>query len=153
MREERTIYEERVYGFILRHWRERGMPPTFAEMLDGLGGTSRCGLARWVCGLEKKGYIKKEKGRARAIVFCPPVEERPRITDEFLSPEFNERAWDGVARVGLELLRQGYHINKVYECCSYSNGLFVKPLGHIDFVNIMEVIRGVCRRFVLRPPD
>lgn len=59
---------------ILVEWhKERGVFPTLAE-IDGEIGVGRSGVFRYLTQLEERGWIKRVKGRARAITLLHPVE-------------------------------------------------------------------------------
>lgn len=71
---ERTPMSPRqkdVYDFIQGFIFAEGYPPTFKEIGDGVGITSTNGVAVHIRGLERKGFLRRKKGGARALVLVP----------------------------------------------------------------------------------
>lgn len=54
-------------GFIRSYHAERGITPTFTEIMDELGLHSKAGVHRILTGLENRGVITRMPKRARAI--------------------------------------------------------------------------------------
>lgn len=69
-----TGNQSKIHKFIVRWQREKGYPPTQAEITHNLEfrniNTVRGHLAR----IEKKGYIRLNSGKARGIQVLPPAE-------------------------------------------------------------------------------
>ncbi|MEA1940593.1 MAG: transcriptional repressor LexA [Candidatus Caldatribacteriota bacterium] len=59
--------------------RERGYPPTVREIGKLVGVTSSATSYKYLNILEKKGYIKREEGKSRAIKLVPKTKEIPVI--------------------------------------------------------------------------
>jgi repressor LexA len=53
--------------FIARHVRTRGFPPTIRELLDEMGAVSTNWGAQVLHRLERKGYLVRMRGSARAL--------------------------------------------------------------------------------------
>jgi repressor LexA len=58
--------------YISNFVRENGIPPTYAEMADGLGIKSRGSTHRMVKSLCEAGYLKMIPGKFRTIQVCAP---------------------------------------------------------------------------------
>ena len=68
--------------FITEYAKEKGFPPSFEEMKEGLGLKSKSGVHRLIVALEERGHIIRSANRARSVEL---------VTDETfeadLSPE------------------------------------------------------------------
>lgn len=62
-----TAKEKIVYDLLREHIRKHGIAPTFEEMAELTGMKSKSGAFRCFNGLERKGWIMREPGRARSI--------------------------------------------------------------------------------------
>ena len=51
--------------------------PSFVEMRDALGLTSKSGIHRLISALEERGYIARIHGRARAISIVTKINAEP----------------------------------------------------------------------------
>lgn len=60
------------YELIKRYIAEKGVPPSFDEMKDGLGLKSKSGIHRIISSLEERGLIRRLHNRARAIEIIDP---------------------------------------------------------------------------------
>jgi len=83
--------------FVERYILEEGRPPSFQEVTEGIGLTSRGSVLRILRILDRKGYIKLPRGQRRAMEIVKP--------QSHLNPEYS-RGWrDAIATVkelGLE---------------------------------------------------
>jgi SOS-response transcriptional repressor LexA len=62
-----TARQSECLQFIETMLRERGIAPSFGEIIAALGLKSKAHVARLLSALEEKGYIRRMSGRARAI--------------------------------------------------------------------------------------
>ena len=63
-----TPQQSRLLAFITRYQRENdGVSPSFAEMCDGIGITSKSGIHRLLVSLETRGFVERLPYRDRAI--------------------------------------------------------------------------------------
>ena len=62
-----TQRQERIIEVIQETVRERGYPPTVREIGDAVGLTSSSSVHSQLANLERKGYIKKDPTKPRAI--------------------------------------------------------------------------------------
>lgn len=71
-----------LLAFLKAYHAANGIPPSFIEMRDALGLTSKSGVHRLVASLEERGYIRRMPNRARAIEIVPnprlPVDDAPQ---------------------------------------------------------------------------
>lgn len=67
-----TRQEKRLYDFIVAYNNEKGYPPSFQEMTDGVGLRSKSGIHRLIVALEERGKIARLRNRARSVV---PVDD------------------------------------------------------------------------------
>ena len=68
-----TYQEAALLAFIKQHLAENfGVGPSFDEMKDALGISSKSGVHRTLKALEEKGRIRRLFHRARAIEIVPP---------------------------------------------------------------------------------
>jgi repressor LexA len=58
---------------LLIYIQTRDLCPTFEEMMDALGLTSKASVQRVIKGLEERGYIRRLSMRARAIEVLRPI--------------------------------------------------------------------------------
>lgn len=65
---ELTPGRRRVLRAIERAIKRRGFPPTLQEICDDLGLNAKNGVIEHLEHLEREGWIKRERGSARAIV-------------------------------------------------------------------------------------
>lgn len=64
-----TPRQSELLGFIRSYSADKnGVSPTFDEMKDHLGLSSKSGISRMVAAMEERGAIRRLKNRARAIV-------------------------------------------------------------------------------------
>lgn len=63
-----TPRQEEVLDVIRRSIAERGFPPTLRELGAELGFTSTNAAHDHLCALERKGYIRRDGSKSRAIV-------------------------------------------------------------------------------------
>jgi repressor LexA len=73
-----THRQKDLYDFIDKTYRETGVSPSFAEMMEATGLKSKSGVHRLITGLEERGFIVRLHNRARAVV---PVSAMPRDGD------------------------------------------------------------------------
>ncbi len=84
--------QREVLNYIAACLDQRGIPPSFREIADALGIRSTNGVSDHIKALERKGYIKREKGgRARARAM--------RLTEK-ATGSFHEAATVAVPLVG-----------------------------------------------------
>jgi repressor LexA len=73
---ELTIKQERIFEFIKNKIKESGFPPTVREIGDKFNITVK-GAYDHVKAIEKKGYIRTEQNKSRAIVVLNRDDEVP----------------------------------------------------------------------------
>jgi repressor LexA len=77
-----TAKQRELYDFIAATIAEKGVAPSFGEMLAATGRTSKNNVHRLLTGLEERGYIRRIPVHARAIELLPAgeaVELRPEV--------------------------------------------------------------------------
>lgn len=62
---------QRCLDFIRDYILEKGRPPSFAEIGQALGVTSRGYIHRLICALEERGALVRLPGRSRSIRLLP----------------------------------------------------------------------------------
>lgn len=67
-----TRQEKKLYDFIVAYNNEKGIPPSFDEMKDGVGLRSKSGIHCLIVALEERGKIARLRNRARSVV---PVDD------------------------------------------------------------------------------
>lgn len=67
-----TRQQKQLYDFIVAYNNEKGYPPSFQEMTDGIGLRSKSGIHRLINALEERGKIARLRNRARSVV---PVDD------------------------------------------------------------------------------
>ena len=67
MEEELTGKQQLILDFIKKYIKKRGYPPSLRDICDFIGIKAPKNAAKHLEALEKKGYIEREPGRARAI--------------------------------------------------------------------------------------
>lgn len=74
--DELTPRQRRILGFITETARERGYPPTVREIGEAVGLTSSSSVHAQLANLERKGLLRKDPTKPRAIV-AEPASPRP----------------------------------------------------------------------------
>ena len=64
----------RILQFIRDYFAENSYPPSVREIADHVGLASTSSAHRQLCQLERKGYLKRNPTRARAITVRLPGE-------------------------------------------------------------------------------
>lgn len=59
--------QRELLSFIQQYTEEHGFPPSYEEMRAALKLSSLNGIAEMITALERKGYIRRQPGRSRAI--------------------------------------------------------------------------------------
>jgi repressor LexA len=63
---------------VIRHWLDRhGYPPSVREIGEAVGLTSTSSVAHQLRALERKGYLRRDPNRPRAVGVLPPDAEMP----------------------------------------------------------------------------
>jgi len=63
-----TCPQRRVLDFIISYSAETGgVPPSHAELIRGLGFSSKSSMSTYLKRLEERGFIRRARGRNRAI--------------------------------------------------------------------------------------
>ena len=65
--ERMTARQQRILEFIRRTVRERGYPPTVREIGEAVGLTSSSSVHAQIANLQRKGLLKKDPTKPRAI--------------------------------------------------------------------------------------
>lgn len=71
MNKNLTAKQKKVLELIYNSIKSSGFPPTLADLKEGLGVSSNQAVLNYLELLDKKGYIKREEGRARGIKILP----------------------------------------------------------------------------------
>ena len=77
MRKELTKRQQQVLDFIVDYTRDSGYPPTVREMADAFSMSSK-GAYDHLKAIEKKGYIRRDPAKPRAIELLDFVPKRTR---------------------------------------------------------------------------
>ena len=67
---------QRAYVFIASEYKRTGMSPTLQECAMALGMTSKSNMQETVSRLVKRGYLRRLRRRARAIVPLVPLKTK-----------------------------------------------------------------------------
>lgn len=77
-----TVTQAELLSFI-RYEAEAGRSPSFDEMRDAMGLSSKSGVSRLLSGLEERGYVQRLSNRARAITAIDaPASPPPRTLSD-----------------------------------------------------------------------
>ena len=68
-----TLKQQKIYSYLEKYTMDQGYPPTVREIGNSFGITAK-GAYDHLKALEKKGYIKCEKNRSRAIELLKPLD-------------------------------------------------------------------------------
>ena len=82
MKKSLTDRQEVAYAFIERYLETRRKPPTLQEITDAVGARSVNTAQKLVHALEQKGYVVREKGKARSLTLAHPPETAHRTSDD-----------------------------------------------------------------------
>jgi len=69
----------KTFQLIYEKIKERGYPPTVREICQEIGVTSSATAHKYLTVLEKRGYIRREKERSRAIKIMPRTKNLPVV--------------------------------------------------------------------------
>jgi len=78
-KEELSPQQQKTLQLIQKEIKERGYPPTVREICKAVGVTSSATAYKYLTILEKKGYIRREKERSRAIKLLPQTKKMPVV--------------------------------------------------------------------------
>ena len=110
-----TKRQEQTLDFIRRSISERGYPPTLREIGEHMGIRSTNGVNDHLRALERKGYLRREDMKSRALKLVDmnatikesvPENDAAPLTDESLSDELVEVQILGRVAAGLPLLAE-----------------------------------------------
>ncbi len=73
-----TVRQRRVLDTIVDAVQRRGYPPSMREIGEAVGLTSPSSVAHQLATLERKGWLRRDPNRPRAIEVTSPAEIRPR---------------------------------------------------------------------------
>lgn len=78
-----TVRQQRILEVIRTQVERRGYPPSIREIGDAVGLTSPSSVAHQLSTLERKGYLRRDPHRPRAIEVVDPAasQVRPEVTD------------------------------------------------------------------------
>lgn len=82
MKKGLTDRQEVAFAFIERYLETRHKPPTLQEITDAVGARSVNTAQKLVHALEQKGYVVREKGKARSLTLAHPPETGLRTSDD-----------------------------------------------------------------------
>ena len=72
-----TRKQNDLFRFIVSYFEQHGVSPSYDEMKDALGLSSKSGIHRLLEALEERGRIRRQPGLARAIVIQPSASVFP----------------------------------------------------------------------------
>jgi repressor LexA len=72
-----TKRQEQTLSFIRQSIEERGYPPTLREIGEHMGIKSTNGVNDHLRALERKGYLRREDMKSRALKLVPQADSRP----------------------------------------------------------------------------
>ena len=72
-----TRKQNELFRFIISYFEQHGVSPSYDEMKDALGLSSKSSIHRLLEALEERGRIRRQPGRARAIVIQPTASGFP----------------------------------------------------------------------------
>lgn len=64
---ELTDRQREVLEFIKQFIADKGYPPTYREISDGLGGINPAAMYQKIVALQKKGYLRNKPGEPRTL--------------------------------------------------------------------------------------
>ncbi len=73
-----TRKQNELFRYIAAYTEANGIAPSLDEMTDALGLSSKSGTHRLLVCLEERGWIRREKGLARALVIEDAAKARLR---------------------------------------------------------------------------
>ncbi len=79
MRPTLSPRQRQLLSFIEQYIQEHGFPPSYEEMRSALQVSSLNGIAEMIAALERKGYIRRQPGRSRAINLQASPPETPDL--------------------------------------------------------------------------
>ncbi len=77
-----TVRQRRVLEVIINSVERQGYPPSMREIGEAVGLTSPSSVAHQLASLERKGYLRRDPNRPRAIEVVHPATIRPHHADE-----------------------------------------------------------------------
>lgn len=112
-----TDRQEEILAFIRQFILTHKFPPTFREISDHFGISVR-GAYDHIKALEKKGYLRCDKNRSRAIEIIDEQGDLPSVASELREiprlgvvaaglPILSEENWDGTVQLPVRMLKPG----------------------------------------------
>lgn len=74
-----TRRQHEVFSFLEAFIDACGFAPSFDEIMEACGISSKGSVHRYLGCLERKGYIRRRRGEARAISLCNDIEPSPEM--------------------------------------------------------------------------
>jgi repressor LexA len=108
MRQPLTDRQRQALDFISECLEDRGFPPTLREIGEHMGIRSTNGVNDHLKALERKGYLKREELKSRAL---RPVDyDEPRVSDD---SDFESIPIIGRVAAGAPILAQEHVVDRV----------------------------------------
>lgn len=116
MDEALTQRQQQILEFIQEFQRNTKRPPAVREIGDGVGLSSPCTVYRHLETLERRGYIKRDRGKARSIeildeAYDPSYVEEVPLVGQIAAgePILAEENIEGTIPVSRDFLGSGQH--------------------------------------------
>ena len=91
-----TKRQKETLDYIRAYSAQNGIAPSFIEMMDATGQSSKSGVYRILIALEERGFIRRLRDRARAIELIPDPHldiKLPDLSDHDLARECRRRGY------------------------------------------------------------
>ena len=110
-----TKRQEQTLDFIRRSIEERGYPPTLREIGEHMGISSTNGVNDHLRALERKGYLRREdmKSRALRLVEEDSSKSKPPAEDDLLQVQIVGRVAAGLPLLAEENVIDTVHIDRM----------------------------------------
>ena len=85
MKPELTEREQKIFNYMLKEVSEKGYPPTVREMCSSLGIKSTSTAHKDIDNLTKKGYIRKDPSKPRAIELLVDTDNSKAAKNDYIA--------------------------------------------------------------------
>jgi SOS-response transcriptional repressor LexA len=86
-----TFQQRQLFNFIRGYIQKHDVAPSYDQMTARLGLASKSNIHRLLTALERRGYIRREPGTARAIVLVAPPSQFVPLHPEAFADRIIER--------------------------------------------------------------
>ncbi|MDR1815479.1 MAG: transcriptional repressor LexA [Clostridiales Family XIII bacterium] len=123
--------EQKIYDFMKRETQKKGYPPTVREICTALNIRSTSTVHKDIARIDKKGYIRKDPAKPRAISFMDKLKHDPRANVDVQRDDIVDIPLVGHIAAGQPVLAE-----------ENIESFFPVPVEYVKGDNFMLTVRG-----------